>query len=70
MNKEQVNKLLKAKGIFCDSDNDEYIDTYRETYKDKMSRFDEEDFYYSMIDWFFDGNAPYYDIWLKMNWRN
>ena len=71
MTRKQVNKLLKAKGIFCDSDSNEYIDTYRETYKDKMNRFNEEDFYNSMINWFFDGSvgASYYDYWLEKNWR-
>ena len=70
MTKEQVNKLLKAEGIFCDSDSNEYIDTYRETYKDKMNKFNEEDFYNSMINWFFDGSigASYYDYWLEKNW--
>ena len=70
MTKEQVNKLLKTKGIFCDSDTNEYIDTYRETYKDKINKFDEEDFYNSMINWFFDGSvgASYYDYWLEKNW--
>jgi hypothetical protein len=71
MTKEQTNELLKAKGVFCNSDTDEYIDTYRETYKDKMNKFDEEDFYNSMINWFFDGSvgASYYDYWLEKNWR-
>lgn len=71
MTKEEVNKLLKAKGIFCNSDTDEYIDTYRKTYKDKINKFDEEDFYNSMINWFFDGSAgaSYYDYWLEKNWR-
>lgn len=72
MTKEQVNRLLKAKGVFCNSDTDEYMDTYRETYKDKMNRFDEKDFYNSMINWFFDGStgASYYDYWLEKNWRD
>lgn len=70
MNKEETNKLLKAKRIFCESDTDEYIDTYRKTYEDKMNRFDEEDFYNSMVSWFFDGSAgaAYYDYWLEKNW--
>lgn len=52
LEKEKVNELLKAKGVFCQSDTDEYIDTYRKTYQDKMHRFDEEDFYNSMVEWF------------------
>ena len=70
MNKEQVNKLLKSKRIFCNSDTDDYIDTYRKTYQDKMNKLDEEDFYYSMVNWFFDGSvgASYYDYWLEKNW--
>lgn len=72
MNKEQVNELLKAKGVFCNSDTDEYMDTYRKTYQDKMNRFDEEDFYNSMVAWFFDGStgASYYDYWLEKNWSD
>lgn len=23
----------------------------------------------TIINWFFDGNAPYYDRWLERNWR-
>lgn len=70
LEKEKVNNLLKAKGVFCQSDTDEYIDTYRNTYQDKMHRFDEEDFYNSMVAWFFDGSvgASYYDYWLEKNW--
>jgi len=72
MNKEQVNEILKAKGIFCDSDTDDYIDTYRTTYQDKMNKYDEKDFYYSMVNWFFDGSsgASYYDYWLEKNWSD
>lgn len=72
MTKEQVNRLLKAKGVFCNSDTDEYMDTYRETYKDKINGFDEKDFYDSMVNWFFDGStgASYYDYWLEKNWRD
>ena len=72
MNKEQVNRLLKVKGIFCNSDTDDYIDTYRKTYQDKMNKTDEEDFYYSMVNWFFDGSsgASYYDYWLEKNWSD
>lgn len=35
-----------------------------------MNRFDEEDFYNSMVSWFFDGStgAAYYDYWLEKNW--
>jgi len=69
MNKEETNKFLKARGIFCNSDTDEYIDTYRKTYKEKMNKFDEEDFCNSIVSWFFDGNAPYYNNWLEKNWR-
>lgn len=70
MKKEETNKILKAKGVFCESDTDEYIDTYRKTYEDKMNRFDEEDFYHSIVNWFFDGStgASYYDYWLEKNW--
>ena len=70
MSKEEVNKILKVRGIVCESDTDEYIDTFRKTYEDKMNRFDEEDFYYSMVQWFFDGStgASYYDYWLERNW--
>jgi len=70
MNKEETNKILKAKGVFCESDTDEYIDDYRKTYENKMNRFDEEDFYNSVVAWFFDGStgAAYYDYWLEKNW--
>lgn len=72
MNKKETNNLLKSKGVFCESDTDEYIDTYRKTYQDAMHRFDEEDFYNSMIEWFFDGSvgASYYDYWLEKNWSD
>ena len=72
MNKEQVNRLLKEKRVFCNSDTDKYIDTYRDTYKNIIKRFDEENFYNSMINWFFDGStgASYYDYWLEKNWRD
>lgn len=72
LEKEKVNNLLKSKGVFCESDTDEYMDTYRKTYKDKMHRFDEEDFYNSMVAWFFDGSvgAEYYDYWLEKNWSD
>lgn len=72
MDKEETNKILKAKGVFCDSDTDEYIDTYRKTYENKMNKFDEEDFYHSIVQWFFDGSigASYYDSWLEKNWSD
>lgn len=65
MNKEQVNKLLKNKiGFNEDAD----IENYRNTYLKIIDKTSEEDFYNSMIGWFFDGNAPYYDSWLRKNW--
>lgn len=72
LEKEQVNKLLKTKGVFCESDTDEHMDRYREVYKDKMHRFDEKDFYNSMVAWFFDGSvgASFYDYWLEKNWSD
>lgn len=72
MKKEETNNLLKQKRIFCESDTDDYIDTYRRTYQDVLNKFDEEDFYNSMVSWFFDGStgASYYDYWLKKNWSN
>lgn len=66
MNKKQVNRIIKAKIGFA---NDEEIEIYRNTYKSIVFNQNEEDFYNSIINWFFDGNAPYYDSWLKMNWR-
>lgn len=65
MNKEQANKLLKSKIGFSD-DND--IEEYRKVYLNMIKNSNEEDFYSSMISWFFDGNAPYYENWLKDNW--
>lgn len=70
MNKEETNRLLKLKGVICEND-DDYADEFRETYSKIMGKFDEEDFYNSMVAWFFDGStgASYYDYWLKKNWR-
>lgn len=65
MNKKQVNACLKTKIGFND-DND--IEEYRNTYLSIINKPSEEDFYYSMVNWFFDGNAPYYDSWLRKNW--
>lgn len=66
MNKSQVNKLLKTRIGFS---SDIEIQHYRNTYSNIINKYDEEDFYNSMIGWFFDGNAPYYDNWLRKNWR-
>lgn len=66
MSKEAVNILLKNDIGFS---NDEDIEDYRTTYLSIVDKTSEEDFYNSMIGWFFDGNAPYYDNWLERNWR-
>lgn len=66
MSKEAVNILLKNDIGFS---NDEDIEDYRTTYLSIINKTSEEDFYNSMINWFFDGNAPYYDNWLEKNWR-
>lgn len=68
MNKEQVNKLLKLKGVICEND-DEYADEFRRTYYTIIGELKEEDFYYSMLAWFFDGNAPYYESYLIKYWK-
>ena len=65
MDKKLINKMLKA-GIGYS--NDEEIEEYRKIYI-KLINKSEEDFYYSMVNWFFDGNAPYYENWLIKNWR-
>ena len=67
MNKELVNDLLKQKIGFNDNED---IEEYRNTYLNIINKSSEEDFYYSMVQWFFDGNAPYYDSWLRKNWSD
>ena len=69
MTKQETNRLLKQQMIINEND-DEYADSFRETYKKLFKKIDEEDFYNSMVAWFFDGStgASYYDYWLKKNW--
>lgn len=67
MSRENVNELLKARIGFTE---DVEIDNFRETYLKVIKKFDEEDFYWSMRNWWDDGNAPYYDSWLERNWRD
>ena len=66
MDKNKVNELIKARIGFFD---DKEIEDYRNTYLNIIKESNEEDFYNSIINWFFDGNAPYYDRWLEKNWR-
>lgn len=66
MDKNKVNELIKARIGFSD---DKEIEDYRNTYLNIIKESNEEDFYNSIISWFFDGNAPYYDSWLEKNWR-
>ena len=70
MSKEETNRLLKLKGVICEND-DDYVESFRDTYLEKIGNFNEEDFYNSMVAWFFDGStgASYYDYWLEKNWR-
>ena len=65
MNKEQVNELLKRRIGYT---KDEEIEELRDIYKRIINSSDEVDFYWSVYNWFFDGNAPYYDNYLKKNW--
>ena len=67
MNKELVNDLLKQKIGFNDNED---IEEYRNIYLNIINKSSEEDFYHSMVQWFFDGNAPYYDSWLRKNWSD
>ena len=67
MNSEQVNELLKARIGFS---NNKEIDDYRAIYLKATTTPSEEDFYWSMRNWWDDGNAPYYDSWLERNWRD
>ena len=71
MSKEETNKLLKLKGVINEND-DEYVESFRKTYSNIIGNFNEKDFYYSMVAWFFDGSteASYYDYWLKKNWSD
>lgn len=64
MSKELVNDLLKQKIGFNDNED---IEEYRNIYLNIINKSSEEDFYHSMVQWFFDGNAPYYDSWLRKN---
>lgn len=66
MDKNKVNELIKARIGFSD---DKEIEDYRNTYLNIIKESNEKDFYNSIINWFFDGNAPYYDRWLERNWR-
>jgi len=67
MDRLYVNELLISRIGFSDSSE---IDEYREVYSKIIDKYDEEDFYWSMRNWWEDGNAPYYENWLKKNWRN
>lgn len=67
MDKELVNKILKIKIGFSE---DLEIEEYRKIYLNIINKASEEDFYHSMVNWFFDGNAPYYENWLKKNWSD
>jgi len=69
MNKEETNRLLKLKRVINENE-DKYVESFRETYSKIIGKLNEEDFYNSMVSWFFDGNAPYYDSWLEKNWRS
>lgn len=69
MSKEETNRLLKLKRVINEND-DEYVESFRNTYSKIIGNFNEEDFYNSMVSWFFDGStgASYYDYWLGKNW--
>ena len=69
MNKEKVNELLKIRGIICEND-DEYVENFRETYKKIIGELNENDFYNSMVSWWNDGSAPYYNNYLKRVWKD
>lgn len=62
---KDANMLLKKRIGFT---NDEDIEPYRKVYLDIVKTPSEEDFYYSMMSWWNDGNAPYYESWLEKNW--
>lgn len=63
--KNYVNTLLKNRIGFT---NDKDITPYRDEYINKIKITSEKDFYYSMLSWWNDGNAPCYDSWLERNW--
>ena len=67
MEKWQVNSLLKNRIGFMKN---EEIEDYRNTYLKIVKNISEEDFYWSMCNWWDDGNAPYYESWLKENWSD
>lgn len=70
MTAKQVNEALKRRIGYS---KDEEIDGLRKVYGSiiKEENRNEEDFYWSVINWFFDGStgAGYYDYWLKNNWK-
>ena len=65
--KEQVNNLLKKRIGFT---NDEDIEPYRNEYLNIIKQPSEKEFYYSMMSWWNDGNAPCYDSGLAKNWSD
>ena len=67
MEKEKVNELIKYRIGYS---KDEEIEELRQEYKSKVNTQSEEDFYYSVMSWWNDGNAPYYDYYLEKNWRD
>jgi hypothetical protein len=69
MTKQQINRALKANMGFT---KDKEIEIYRKVYLKIVKDPTEEDFYKSMISWFYDGStgASYYDYWLKENWSD
>lgn len=68
MTKKQVNELIKNKIGYR---NEEEIEGLRNEYEKIIDEQDqtEKDFYYSVMCWWNDGNAPFYDEYLRNNWR-
>lgn len=46
----------------------EEVEELRKEYKKIVNNDNEKEFFYSVMGWWNDGNAPYYDSYLKKMW--
>lgn len=65
MTEQHVNNELMYRIGFSKVDD---IEEYRKIYYNLIN-IDEKDFFYSMLSWWNDGNAPYYDRYLEKTWK-
>ena len=62
------NELMNRIGFSKPEEIDKLRKEYNKIIKIIRNEEDEKDFFYSVIAWWCDGNAPYYDTYLQRNW--